>query len=84
MDRATRPYQLKVKEIITLLRTQANTRLNQDGDYDLPGCWITTMKKLGEGPTAPGLITVAVSAHVCVASHIFAMLSAYMLHEWAW
>ena len=49
LDRAARPVQLKVKEALHIERTPANNRLNQDGDYELPGCWITTMKKLGDG-----------------------------------
>ena len=30
-------------------RTPANNRLNRDGGYELPGCWIATVKKLGGG-----------------------------------
>ena len=67
---AARPVQLKVKEALHIERTLANNRLNRDGDYELPGCWITTMKKLGRGgnrasanhtgapPTAPGCMGV--------------------------
>ena len=43
---ATRPVQLKVKEALQIERTPANTRLDRDGGYELPGCWIATMKKL--------------------------------------
>ena len=31
------------------LRTPTSNRLNQDGGYELSGCWIMTMKKLGGG-----------------------------------
>ena len=31
--------------------TPANKSINKDGGYELPGCWITTMKKLGVGST---------------------------------
>ena len=47
LDRAARPVQLKVKEALHIERTPANNRLNRDGGYELPGCWIATMKKLG-------------------------------------
>ena len=40
---------IKLKEAIHINRTPANNRLNQDGGYKLPGCWIATMKKLGGG-----------------------------------
>ena len=49
LDRAARPVQLKVKEALHIERTLADNRLNQDGGYELPGCWIATMKKLGGG-----------------------------------
>ena len=39
-----RPIQIKVKEA---LHTAANNSLNRDGDYELLGCWIASMKKLG-------------------------------------
>ena len=45
LDRATRPVQLKVKEALHIERTLANNRLNQDGGYELPGCWIVTLRK---------------------------------------
>ena len=61
LDRATRPIQLKVKEALHIERTSANTRLNHDGGYELSGCWIATMKKLGEGPTALALIMLALA-----------------------
>ena len=47
LDRAARPVQLKVKEALHIEKTPANNRLNRDGDYELPGCWIAMMKKLG-------------------------------------
>ena len=43
------PVQLKVKEALHIKRTPANNRLNRDGSYELLGCWIATMKKLGSG-----------------------------------
>ncbi len=49
LDRATRPIQLRVKEALHIQRTPANNRLNCDEGYELPGCWIATMKKLGGG-----------------------------------
>ena len=66
LDRAARPVQLKVKEALHIEKTPANNRLNRDGGYKLPGCWIATIKKLGGGdkrasanrasapPSAPG------------------------------
>ena len=66
LDRAARPVQLKVKEALHIEKTPANNRLNRDGGYELPGCWIAAMKKLGGGgnrasanradapPSAPG------------------------------
>ena len=35
------------KEALHIERTPANNRLNRDGGYKLPGCWIATMNKLG-------------------------------------
>ena len=49
LDRAARPVQLKVEEVLHIERTRANNGLNRDGGYELPGCWIATMKKLGGG-----------------------------------
>ena len=49
LDRATRPVQLLVKEALCIQRIPASNRLNRDGGYELPGCWIATMKKLGGG-----------------------------------
>ena len=49
LDRATRPVQLKVKEALHIQTTPANNSINKDGGYELPGCWIATMKKLGGG-----------------------------------
>ena len=46
LDRAARPVQLKVKEALHIKKMPANNRLNRDGGYELPGCW---MKKLGGG-----------------------------------
>ena len=43
----TESIQPKVKEALHIERTPTNTRLKCDRGYELPGCWITTMKKLG-------------------------------------
>ena len=45
----TRPVLLKVKEALHIQTTSANNGLNKDWGYELPGCWIVTMKKLGGG-----------------------------------
>ena len=52
LDRAIRPIQLKVKEALHIQRTHANNRLNRNWGYELLGCWIMTMKKLGGGLAA--------------------------------
>ncbi len=54
LDRATRPIQLKVKEALHIEKIPNNSRLNRDGGYELQGCWITTMKKLGGGVNCAG------------------------------
>ena len=69
LDRATRPVQLKVKEALHIERTPANTRLNRDGGYELPGCWITTMKKLGGGANRTGASTSAPGCTGAQAQH---------------
>ena len=62
LDRATRPVQLKVKEALHIERTPANNRLNRDGGYKLPGCWIATMEKLGGGGNCASANRVSASA----------------------
>ena len=62
LDKATRPVQLLVKEALCIQRTPANNRLNRDGGYELPGCWIATMKKLGGGANT-GRIPTSGHAH---------------------
>ena len=62
LDKATRPIQLLVKEILCIQRTPANNRLNRDEGYELPGCWIATMKKLG-GRASAGCIPASDRAH---------------------
>ena len=47
LDRASRPIQLTVKEALYIQKTPTNNRLNCDEGYELPGCWIATVKKLG-------------------------------------
>ena len=49
LDRASRPIQLRVKEALYIQKTPTNNRLNRDEGYELPGCWIATVKKLGGG-----------------------------------
>ena len=62
LDRATRPVQLKVKEALHIQTTPANNSLNKDGGYELPGCWIATMKKLGGRVNSNHASTIRVSA----------------------
>ena len=40
-------YPAEGKGGITHWKDHTNTRLNRDGGYKLPGCWVTTMKKPG-------------------------------------
>ena len=49
LDRANRPVQLRVKEVLCIQKTPTNNRLNRDEGYELPGYWIATLKKLGGG-----------------------------------
>ena len=65
LDKAIRPVWLLVKEALCIQRTPANHRLNCDGDYELPDCWIATMKKLGGGANA-GRIPALGHAHAHV------------------
>ena len=62
LDRATRPIQLKVKGALHIQTTPADNSLNKDGGYELPGCWITTMKKLGGGVNSNHASAICVSA----------------------
>ena len=50
-------------------RIPANTRLNHDGGYVLPGCWITIMKKLGGGANRAGTYHVGASASTSAPGH---------------
>ena len=74
LDRATRPVQLKVKESLHIQKTPANNNLNNDGGYELLGCWIVTMKKLGVGSTRAALVLAALvlqplhQTHACASS----------------
>ena len=70
LDRTTRPIQLKVKEALHIERTPANTRLNHDEGYELLGCWIATMKKLGGGANCAGANHVGASASTSSPSHM--------------
>ena len=47
-------------------RTPANNRLNWDGDYELPGWWIATMKKLGGGANCACAKHIGASTLTCV------------------
>ena len=66
LDRASRPVQLGVKEALYIQKTPTNNRLNRDEGYELPGCWIATVKKLGGG----------VSSSRASANHVSAWTSA--------
>ena len=55
-----------VKEALHIQKTPANNRLNRDGEYELPGSWIVTIKKLGGG----------VSSSRASANHMSALTSA--------
>ena len=68
--KATRPIQLKVKEELHIERIPANTRLNHNGGYELPGCWITTMKKLGRGANRAGGNHIGASASTSAPSRM--------------
>ena len=64
LDRATRPDKFKVKEALYIKRTPANNRLNRDGGYKLPGCWIATTKKLGGGGKRTSVNCIEPHGHV--------------------
>ena len=64
LDRAARPVQLKIKEALHIVRISANNRLNRDRDYELPGCWILIMKKLGGGDNRVSANRTGTSASV--------------------
>ena len=59
LDRASRPVQLRVKETLYIHKTPTNNRLNRDEGYELPGCWIATVKKLGSGLAQAALAPTA-------------------------
>ena len=88
LDRATRSIQLKEKGGIT----QEDTRLNRDGGYELPGCWISTMKNLGWGANHATLVLVLRPLHraarACKRSiHAYkvpAFLHLTSLMSWGW
>ena len=71
MDRVTRPIQLKALHIEWTL---ANTRLNCDGGYELLGCWIATMKKLGGGANCASANLVGASALTSALDHMGAQV----------
>ena len=48
---------------------KSNIRLNHDGGYELPGCWIATMKKLGGGAKCAGANHVDTSASTSAQGH---------------
>ena len=49
LDRTARATELVLKEALCIQTTPEGNRLNQDEGYEVPGYWITTMKKLGGG-----------------------------------
>ena len=51
-DRASRLVQLRVKEALYIQKTPTNNRLNCEEGYELPGCWIATVKKAGSAQAA--------------------------------
>ena len=57
LDRASRPVQLRVKETLYIQKTHTSNRLNRDEGYELPGCWIATVRKLGGGVSANRIST---------------------------
>ena len=57
-----KPVQLRVKEALYIQKTPTNNRLNCDKGYELPGCWITTVKKLGDGVSSSCTSANCVSA----------------------
>ena len=71
LDRASRPVQLRVKEALYIQKTPTNNRLNRDEGYELPGCWIATVKKLGGGVSSSRASANRVSAYqdLCTRPH---------------
>ena len=72
LDRTNRPVQHRVKEALYIQKTPANNRLNCDKGYELPGCWIATMKKLGGGVSSSHASTncldLCTGPHTCASS----------------
>ena len=62
LDRASRPVQHRVKEALYIQKTPTNNRLNRDERYELPGCWIVAVKKLGGGVSSSHASANRVSA----------------------
>ena len=60
----TYPAEYKGGITLHIERTPTNTRLNRSGGYELPGCWITTMKKLGGGADHASTIHSCASASI--------------------
>ena len=69
LDRASRPVQLRVKEALYIQKTPINNRLNRDEGYELPGCWIVTVKKLGGGVSSSHASANCVSAWTSAPDH---------------
>ena len=63
LDRASRSVQLRVKEALYIQKTPTNKRLNRDEGYELPGCWIATVKRLGGGVSSSRASANRVSAY---------------------
>ena len=57
VDQARRHMELKVKEALHIQMTPTEERLNRDSGLDLPGCWISTLKRLGGGADASRPLT---------------------------
>ena len=49
-------------DLEVVFRPETQSRLNRDGGYELPGCWIATMKKLGGRANRAGANHVGASA----------------------
>ena len=69
LDIASRPVQLRVKEALYIQKTPTNNRLHRDEGYELPGCWIATVKKLGGGVSSSRASANRVSARTSATDH---------------
>ena len=46
-QRASRTMELVMKEALCIRLTPEDARFNRDSGYELPDCWITTLRRLG-------------------------------------